>query len=41
MCTVVGVGNGIGIDNKEERLYRLGIACAAELNIGAGNRWRE
>ena len=41
VCTAVGVVNGIGIDDKEERLCRLGTACAAELNIGAGNRWRE
>ena len=41
VCTVVGIVNRIRINNKEERLYRLGIACVAELNIGAGNRWRE
>ena len=39
VCTAVGVGNGIGIDDKEERVCRLGIAYVAKLNIRVINRW--
>ena len=34
------MGNGIGINDKEEKLCKLGIACVAELNTGPKDRWR-
>ena len=39
VCTAVGVGNSIGINDKEERVCRLGTAYAAKLNTRVVDRW--